>query len=260
MNEQFNPQNYPQAQVAPEFTIASDIVPLPSKGIFYPNGLSEITIEHMTCVSENILTSSNLINSGRVLEELLKRQVKDRIDIDSLLTGDINAILLQLRIGAYGHEYPVKVTDPETGVEFDEVVDLTRLKFKELTVMPDENLLFSFNLPIRKKLVKFRLLSSKEEKQIALKSEEMKKHNGQIDSIFTERLKAQIMEIDGNKDKLYISRFVDAMPPLDALKLRNYIMGVEPNLDLSYEFTNPGTGRRFRYFVFLGPRLFYPEA
>ena len=126
--------------------------------------------------------------------------------------------------------------------------------------MPDQNLLFDFNLPIRKKLVKFRLLANKEEKQITSKAEEMKKFNGGIDITFTERLKAQIMEIDGNKDKLYISRFVDAMPPLDALKLRNYMSEVEPNLDLSYEFTNPNTGRRFRSIVFLSIRLFYPAA
>lgn len=253
---QMNPQ-----QVNPEFAVHTDLAPLPSKGIFYPNKKDAILFEHMTSQDENLLTTQNLITSGRVLEELLKRKIKDTdINIDELLTGDINAILLQIRIGAYGEFYDVNVIDPLTGEEFQETIDLSKLNFKELTVMPDDDLLFSFTLPIRKKTVKFRLLTNKEEKDIASKAENLIKKNGGIDITFTERLKAQVMEIEGNKDKTYISKYIDTMPPLDALKLRNYISEVEPSLDLSYEFTNPTSGRRFHSRVFLSPRLFYPTT
>lgn len=256
-----NTHNINQQQVNPEFAVHTDLAPLPSRGIFYPNKKDAVLFEHMTSQDENLLTTQNFITSGRVLEELLKRKIKDTdVNIEDLLTGDINAILLQIRIGAYGEFYPVNVTDPVSGEEFEETVDLTKLKFKELTVMPDENLLFSFTLPIRKKNVKFRLLTNKEEKQIVSKAEEFMKKNGGIDITFTERLKYQVMEIDGNKDKLYISKYIDTMPPLDALKLRNYMSEVEPSLDLSYEFTNPTSGRRFHSFVFLSPRLFYPTS
>jgi hypothetical protein len=254
-------QYHEQQPVAhPEFLANTDLAPLPSRGIFYPNGKDHVVIEHMTAHDENILTTPNFINSGTVLEQLLRKKVKDNINIDMLLTGDINAILLQLRIGAYGADYPVKVVDPENGDEFEEIVDLTKLKFKELTIMPDADFLYSFTLLIKKKQIKFRLLTNKEEKDIANKAEDYKKVNGGIDITFTERLKSQIMEVDGDRNKIYISRFVDSMPPLDALRLRNYMSEVEPNLDLSYEFTNPNTGRRFRSIVFLSARLFYPAA
>lgn len=260
MAEQILPPPINQNQ-NPEFLSNTDIAPFPSKGRFYKSGQDSVVFEHMNAKSECILATPAFINSGRILEELLKHQVKDKnLNLDELLTGDINAILLSIRIAAYGNLYPVEVIDPETGEKFEENVDLNRLKFKELEEEPDNELLFNFKLPIRKKTVKFRLLSNKEEKDISFISDNMKKINGGIDTTYIEKLKMQVMDIDGNRDKIYITQFVENMPPLDSLKLKNKINEVEPNLDLSYEFTNPNTGKRFRSIVYLSPRLFYPTA
>lgn len=243
-----------------EFKVGTNLVPLPSKGIFYENRKDSVLIEYMTASDENILSTPNFISSGTVFEQLLKRKIKDTdINIDTLLTGDVNAILLALRVTAYGSEYPVTVVDSENGQEFEEIVDLGKLNYKDLSVMPDEEFMFSFTTPIGKNKIKFRLLSNKEEKIVSDKVESLKKYNKGVDDTLTERLTAQIMEIDGNRDKLYISRFVKIMRPLDALKLRNYITEVEPNLDMTYEFTNPNTGRRFRTGVLFTARLFYPS-
>ncbi len=243
-----------------EFKVGTNLVPLPSKGIFYENRKEAVLIEYMTANDENILSTPNFISSGTVFEQLLKRKIKDTdIDIASLLTGDVNAILLALRVTAYGSDYPVSVIDPENGQEFEEIVDLSKLNNKELSILPDEFNMFNFVTPIGKNKIKFRLLSNKEEKTISDKVEAKKKLNRGVDDTLTDRLKAQIMDIDGKTDKLYISRFVEVMRPLDALKLRNYITEVEPNLDMTYEFTNPNTGRRFRTGVLFTARLFYPS-
>ena len=57
----------------------TEVVSLPSKGYFYPedNPLSsgEIEIKYMTAREEDILTSSNLIQKGIVLDKLLEALV-----------------------------------------------------------------------------------------------------------------------------------------------------------------------------------------
>lgn len=251
--------NFNQPIESQEFKVGTNLVPLPSKGLFYENKKDNVLIEYMTANDENILSTPNFISSGTVFEQLLRKKIKDTdVDINGLLTGDVNAILLALRVTAYGSDYTVGVIDPETGDEFEEVVDLGRINYKNLTILPNEHNLFDYTLPISKKKVKFRLLTNKEEKDISDRVQSKMKLSRGVDFSLTDKLKAQIMEIDGNADKIYISRYVEVMRPLDALKLRNYISEVEPNLDMTYEFTNPNTGRRFRTNIIFTARLFYP--
>jgi hypothetical protein len=73
-----------------------------------------------------------------------------------LLEGDREAIILFLRASGYGNEYPITATDEATGKEFDAVVDLSQLKYKEFNLKGDSNGWFSFTLPVSKKEVKFR--------------------------------------------------------------------------------------------------------
>ena len=103
----------------PDLITTYEIVKLPSKGLFYKNGLSEINVEYMTSKDEDLLTTSSLIESGVVLDLLLKRKIKTpNVNPEDLLPGDRNAILLFLRITSYGSDYTVQVTDPRTGVPF----------------------------------------------------------------------------------------------------------------------------------------------
>ena len=60
----------------PKSTFPTEIVDLPSKGYFYPkdNPLSsgQVEIKYMTAKEEDILTSTNLIKKGIVLDKLLQ--------------------------------------------------------------------------------------------------------------------------------------------------------------------------------------------
>jgi hypothetical protein len=252
---------YVQQQSNPEFTVISDVVELPSQGILYPHKKGSVTVEYLTASDENILTSQGLIRTGTQFDVLLQRKIKDKdFPVDSLLKGDKTAILLHLRKTGYGSDYPVKVTDPSNGESFEAVVDLELLQAKPLTAMPDEDGLFQFTLPVTKKVIKFRILTDKEE-TILLKSIDSKtKMNGGIQAGVTERLKAQIVSIDGNEERMYIHRLVDVLPVKDSLSLRVYMAEVEPDLDLTYEFTNPNTGNTFQADVPFDIRLFYPNA
>ena len=205
-----------------QFQAPFDVIPLPSKGLLYPGQQGNVKVEYMTAMDENILTSPNLIKSGKVLDILLERKVKESpVPFDQLLVGDRNAIMIWLRATGYGEMYPVKLTDPSSGVEFETEIDLSALKTKELpeNAEPDEKGEFSFLLPRSKKKIKFKLLTVADEKSISSRSEKYEKATkSQISNILTYRLQAQIKEVDGNRDINFIQQFVNMMPAFDSLK------------------------------------------
>ena len=144
-----------------------DVIDLPSKGYFYPNKKSSLRVGYLTAADENILTSPNLIQSGRMIDVLLRKKIKDRdIEISKLMPGDRTAVMLFLRATGYGKDYPVILTDPITDIDFEYVVDLTTLPVKEISEIPDDNGEFSFLLPRTKKNIKVRLLNPKDDVEI----------------------------------------------------------------------------------------------
>ena len=241
---------------------AFDVIPLPSKGLLYPGQRGNVKVAYLTATDENILTSPNLIKSGKVLEVLLERKVKEApVPFDQLLVGDRNAIMIWLRATGYGEMYPVKLTDPSSGVEFDHEINLSELKTKELPqgVEPDEKGEFTFELPRSKKKIKFTLLTVADEKSITSRAEKYEKATkSQISNLLTYRLQTQIKEVDGNRDMNYIQQFVNLMPAFDSLKFREYSDSIEPGIDMSVEVEGP-TGT-FHTPITLGLNFFWPNV
>ena len=243
-----------------EFVVPFDVIELPSKGLLYPNSDGTLKIEYMTAEDENILTSPNLVQSGKVLDVLLERKIKDKeLKAKDLLVGDRNAIMVFLRSTAYGEMYPVTLTDPETGEEFETEVDLSKLKVKEIGAAPNEEGLFTYNLKRTKKDIKFRLLTSQDEENL-IKSEEKRKKllKAKVSKLLTSRLALQISEVDGNTDKSYIEQFVQFMPAGDSLDLRKYMDEIEPGIDLRADVESP-SGASFRSLVPITVRFFWPN-
>jgi len=244
----------------PNFEVPFDEIELPSKGLLYPNKQSKVKVEYMTASDENILTSQNLIKNGRVLDVLLERKIKDKtLPLSNLLVGDRNAIMIWLRATGYGEMYPVKLTDPDTGIEFDYEVNLSQLKTKELTVEPDEKGLFSFELPKTKKKIKFKLLTVADENDIIKTSDARQKaYKDGINTTLTYRLFKQIKEIDGNTDPNFIQKFIENMPILDSLEFRRYSDEIEPGIDMTMEVEGPAGN--FRTPITIGLNFFWPNA
>ena len=97
-----------------KFDFPTEVITLPSEGKCYPedNPLSsgEIEIKYMTPKEEEILASQNLISKGVVLDKLFESIIADKsINVDDIIIGDKNAIVLATRILGYGPEYKVKV-------------------------------------------------------------------------------------------------------------------------------------------------------
>jgi len=259
--QNFNPEDFAQQQMKetdPDLIVDSDIVKLPSEGYFYP--IKEVTVEYLTAKDEDVLTTPALLENGTVLDEILKRKVKTKsLDIENMLSGDKNAILIFLRASSYGAQYDVQITNPKTGKPFKATVDLTKIQYKKVTDHPDDKKEFMVQLPMRKKMVKFRLLGDRELRNIIDRAEMMKESYQQI---FAEtsslKLKAAITEIDGNRNPDYINRFVDAMPAGDALKIRKKMEDVTPGVDLTYDFVTPD-GTPFRAPLAMGIDFFFPS-
>jgi hypothetical protein len=260
----YNPNNFQstmEKETDPDLITTHEIVPLPSKGLLYEHKIDKIEVEYMTAKDEDLLTTPSLIENGTVLDILLKRKIKTKgIKVEELLPGDKNAILLFLRTSSYGLEYPVEVSDPRTGTPFKTTADLSKLKYKEISEIPDENGHFNVYIPMRKKNVKFRLLSSGEDIQIFNKAEEIKKaYNREFSEYNTMKLKASIVSIDEKSDRNYIDRFIDAIPARDSLTIRKKMKDVSPDVDMLYPFVAKD-GFKFEANLTIGIDFFFPES
>ena len=243
------------------FEVPFDVLPLPSKGLLYPGNKDSIKVEYMTASDENILSSPNLIKSGKVLDILIERKIKESpVPVDDMLVGDRNAIMIWLRATGYGELYPVKLTDPVTAEEFEYEIDLNELKTKPIGAQPDENNEFVFDMPKSKAKVKFKMLTVGDEREIIQKNEKRTKlTKSPIANLLTSRLEKQIVEINGNRDPNYISKYVQVIPAYDSLKFRQYVDEIEPGIDMMVDVEAP-SGEPFQASVPLGINFFWPNA
>jgi hypothetical protein len=246
------------------YPFPTEVISLPSKGLCYPESSplskGEITIKLMTAKEEDILTSSNLIKKGIHLDKLLESVVVENgVNIGDLLIGDKNAILISSRILAFGPEYAVTVTDPESGDPAEVNVDLSKIKIKEI----DESLLnrqneYDFTLPVSKAHVKFKLLTHNDELIINKDIEASEKTLKQGNEI-TARYRRIIIEVDGNRDSGYISNFVsNRLLAGDSKALRKYMSSITPDLDLRFDYESPLTGEKEALRIPFGVDFFYP--
>lgn len=144
-----------------------DIIQLPSNGQTYRNKVDRVPVAYLTAYDENMITSPNLYKDGLVIDFLLKNKVMNSaINVDDLVSGDADAIILFLRATSYGPDFPIVANDPETGEQIETTVDLTTLKPREFKLVGDENGYFDFETPIRKDKIKFRYLTRKQERKL----------------------------------------------------------------------------------------------
>ena len=151
--------------VPDEYKVPYDVLELPSQGLLYPNKKSSVKVEYLTAYDENVLTSPNILASGRLIDVLIERKVKDLgFDHKLLLEGDRMAIVLFLRVSAFGENYVQPVIHPITKKVVEGEIDLTKLEPKHVTV--DNNIStmiapnqFEVTLPSTKRKIVFQLLT-----------------------------------------------------------------------------------------------------
>jgi len=222
-----------------EFKFPTETIELPSKGFLYPkdNPLSsgKIEMKYMTAKEEDILTNQNYIKNGTVLDELLKSLIVSKVNLDDLLIGDKNALLVAARILGYGKDYTFNYEGEEI------TIDLSKLNAKYL----DESLTiegkneFSFILPNSDTSITFRLLTQKDDKLIEQEIKGLKKINKNSNPEISTRMKYIITSVNGEVDKKHIREFVDNyLLARDSRALRSYIKEIQPDIELKFPYLN----------------------
>lgn len=237
-------------------TIAYDVVELPSRGAYYTSGKKSLRVGYLTATDENILSSQNLIASNMVTEELLKRKILDRdFDISEMVDDDKQAVLLFLRNTAFGSQYKFKLIDPKTNTEFESEVDLSEVKFKEFTLVPDVNGEYKYHMEMSNVDVTFKFLNQKQIDEIK-KIESSWNGNG-VAPIITKQLEMMIKSVAGNKDMMNTKNFIDRLPIKDSQDFRKYVRENSPKLDLKKIVKTP-SGEDIQVEIGFGVEFFRP--
>jgi len=130
-NEEKNPvQPYPDYE--------AEFVDLPSKGIFYKGrfkGLDKLKIRKLNYQDEDILTTKSYYENETLFNEILKGVIVDPNGFRSeqLVPVDRDAILMWLRIGAFGKDYnvPYACDQEECGKKDTRTWDLADIDMPE---------------------------------------------------------------------------------------------------------------------------------
>lgn len=246
-----------------------DICPLPSKGRLYPADhplhMKEfMEFKAMTTYEENILATPALLRQGTVLNVLIDSCLLDKtINSETFLMGDKAALLIFIRISGFGDEYKSIITCGSCKKEFPHIFSLSKAKIKPLGADPDvegKNL-FSFTLPKSGKVVKFSLMTDKDDLEVMeiQKARKSAYSSVIIDTTITDRLLIQIKEIGGEKDKGKIRRIIESMPIMDSRALRKYMAKIEPDLLMKEEVTCRHCGMTSERHISMGYDFFWPD-
>jgi hypothetical protein len=216
----------------------------------------------MTAIQEDILTSQNLIASGKMLDALLSSVLKDKsIDPSQFTLGDRNAIVIWLRATGYGADYPVMVHCTSCDTEWKKEFDLSSLEIRELEEDPDQEGYFTINLPQTKSVVKFKFITAADEMGIIKKSEAIQRKQGSpVDHTGTLKMTAAIVEVNGSRDPLTIKSFVETMPVKDSRKFRDTLNSMEPGVIMKQECECPACGSVSTEVIPMRSNFFWPDT
>jgi len=241
-----------------KFDFPTEVVELPSKGLLYPEDspLSSGTIEmkYMTAKEEDILTNINYLQQGIVIDKLLQSLIVTKINYSDLLLGDKNALLIAARVLGYGKDYDITYGGEKV------TVDLSKLENKKL----DESLFtkgkneFTFSLPTSGTGIKFKLLTHKDERDIAEEVKGLQKIDKDSNPDNSTRLKFMITEVDGDSKKGTIRKFVDNyFLARDSRAFRAYVASIQPDVDLTFY---PEGGPEGGVDIPIGISFLWPDA
>ena len=244
-----------------EFKFPTETVDLPSKGYLYVEGhplsSGKVEIKYMTAKEEDILTSQNLIQQGTVIDVLLQSLIVDKtINVNDLLIGDKNAIMLAARILGYGKEYKFEYDEREQDVDLSELEPVD-INFKKITKGTNE---FSFELPTSKRTITFKLLNGHDEKKIEAEVKARAKISKDLSSELTTRFKHMILSIDGNSEKEYIANFVEnEFLSRDSFAFRQHLAVITPDIDMTTNVIDSG-GKETEVVIPITVRFFWPST
>lgn len=247
-----------------KYDFPTEVIQLPSEGKGYPESspLAKGTIEikYMTAKEEEILTSQNLIKKGIVLNKLFESIIVDKdVNINDILLGDKNAVMLATRILGYGPTYSIEITNDD-GEKEQLNVDLSKVQTKDidLSQLRRDNR-YSFKTPSGSNIV-FKLLTHGDEQKIEEDIKALSKFNkGGVSAELTTRYRYMIQEVDGKSDTKSIVDFINnRFLARDTKAFREYIKSISPDIKMEFEYENPETGEKEVRPIPMGVGFFWP--
>lgn len=240
----------------------TEIVPLPSGGKYYPDGhpltSGEVEVKYMTAKEEDILTSQNLIKQGKVIDVLLESLVQGDFDMNDMLIGDKNAVMIAARVLGYGKDYEFEMEDPQTGEKEKQVLDLTTLNHKETDFDND----YTFELPNSKRVLGWKFITQRDENEISEELKALRKvtRKSGIEQEVTTRLRKVITSVDGDESVGTINNFVNnEFLSRDSKAFRDYLMSITPDVDLNI-IIDFSSGEEVEVTVPMTVEFFWPKS
>ena len=227
------------------FVVPTEFVEMPSGGRVYPETHplhGQTTIE-------------------RVIQSLI---VNKRINPDSMLVGDRNAIIIAARISGYGNEYKTKVGCPSCGTTQEYSFDLNDSDVysgdtaEALGVTNNDDGTFTTTLPKTRLQATFRLLTGVDEKNMASQLETARKRKRPEQAITTQ-IRNMVVSVNGDDSVQAVSYLIENIPSLDARHLRSSYRQVAPNVDLTQNFECGECGHEQDMEVPLSADFFWPD-
>lgn len=247
------------------YDFPTEIISLPSQGKCYPesNPLSKGTVEikYMTAREEEILASQNLVRKGVVIDKLFESIIVEKdINIDDIVLGDKNAILLATRVLGYGPEYKIQLTN-SIGEQQEETVDLGKVQTKEIDfelLSPDNK--YEFTTPHGKNKLEYKILTHGDEKKIDADIKALQRLNkGSVAAELTTRYRYMILSVDGESDTKTITNFINnKFITRDTKAFREHIQTITPDIVMEFEFIDEEKGEGEVRSIPMGVGFFWP--
>jgi endogenous inhibitor of DNA gyrase (YacG/DUF329 family) len=265
----------PAAPAAPatlSYVTPTEFVELPSRGKFYPSdhplhNKEVIEMRFMTAKDEDILTSPALLRNGLAIDRLIENLiVETNVNVNDLLLGDKNAVILAARISGYGEQYNVNVTCPNCEASIEHQFDLSEIPHQNGTIPEDDNEdvyltpegTFVAKLPKSQFSVEFKLLTGQDEEyleKVALKTKKLNLPEASA----TNLLKRLVISVNDVNVTSEINNFIDNMPAQDARFLRACVTTVTPNVDMTQEVECSSCGTTSEMAVPFTSEFFWPN-
>lgn len=230
-------------------------IKLPSQGLVYPEGhpfhkRDTIDINLLTGADENLLTTKSLIQSGQLIDKLLKRILIEKVDVDTLLLGDKYAALIFARIYSLGTDYEAVANCEYCRASDKYTFDLSNVPVKNLgenaqQVTPFENH-FRYTTSQGTE-IEFKLSTVKDSRIVERDVEaernfnKKRKNMDAPDRLIFHTYRNLIISINGNSNREEVDKFLQKSIS-ESREFRQHIKEISPTIEFEGSFycTNCG--------------------
>lgn len=242
------------------YDFPTEEVTLPSKGRFYnpesPLSSGKVTMKYMTAKEEDILTNKNYLRKGidYVIDKLLKAMIVENINVDDLLIGDKNALIIATRILGYGKDFTFMYEGEEITVDLTELND----RVCKLNPIEEGKNEFEYKIPSTEDTITFQLMTQKTEKRIKEELDGLRKTLGDSLPEVTTTLAYQILSVNGERGSATVRKFCNNMLAKDRRDFSKYVAENQPDIvDLIHYEDEDGRTRMVK--IPFDISLIYPD-